>query len=207
MLTRLVFLRHGKTVQPGCLLGHTDAALSKEGLAQLRQSAGSLNNITRVISSPLQRAAKFAQEFAQANQLVWETQSCWAEYHFGDWDGMSYQLLARQHPEAYASFLSDPVKNRPANAESVADFSARVIRGIVQAVEKHPEQKLLIVTHGGVIRCAVAWCLGLDFVHQKDLANIPFQRLQLDYASLTRISVWNEDGLLPKLDGFNQTVS
>ncbi|PIE42783.1 MAG: hypothetical protein CSA50_08740 [Gammaproteobacteria bacterium] len=206
MLTQLVFLRHGKTVQPDCLLGHTDAVLSEEGLSQLRLATGSLKNITKVISSPLQRACRYAREFALANKLLCETDTCWSEYHFGDWDGLDYQQIARQYPKEYASFLANPIKKMPPNAEKLVDFHSRVIRGIYQIVEKHPEQKLLIVTHGGVIRCAVAWCLGLDFTNQHELAAIPFQRLQVDYASRTQISIWNENGLLPKLIGFNRTI-
>lgn len=207
MLTQLIFLRHGQSLQPNCLLGRTDAALSEDGFAQLRMSTGTLKNVAKVISSPLQRAASFSHEFAFDNQTVCETQSCWSECNFGDWDGMDYQLIAERYPNDYSLFLTNPVKHPPPNGESVADFYTRVLNGIKQVVEKHPEQKLLIVTHGGVIRCAVAWCLGLDFIHQPSKANIPFQRLQVDYASLTQINVWNENGLLPQLVSFNQSMS
>jgi alpha-ribazole phosphatase len=207
MLTQLVFLRHGQTLQPNCLLGRTDAELSQDGLAQLRMSAGSLKSVTKVISSPLQRAASFAHEFAFDNQLHCDTQSCWLECDFGEWDGLEYERIAARYPEDYSSFLSNPIKNPPPDGENIASFYQRVVNGIIQLVEKHAEQKLLIVTHGGVIRCAVAWCLGLDFVNQNSLANVPFQRLHVDYASQTQINIWNEDGLLPQLVTFNQTMS
>lgn len=207
MLTQLVFLRHGQTSQPNCLLGRTDAELSPDGLAQLRMSAGTLKSISKVISSPLQRAASFAHEFAFDNQLNCDTQSCWSEYDFGEWDGLDYERLASRYPQDYTLFQSNPIKNGPPGGEDVVNFYRRVVKGIIQLVESHPEKKLLIVSHGGVIRCAVAWCLGLDFVHQSSLANVPFQRLQVDYASQTQINIWNENGLLPQLVSFNQTVS
>lgn len=207
MLTQLIFLRHGKTVQPNCLLGRTDAALSESGFEQLRMSTGTLKNVAKVISSPLQRAASYSHEFAFDNQLDCEIQRCWSECYFGDWDGMDYQRIAHRYPKEYSSFLSNPVKNPPPNGERVVDFNARVISGINHVVEKNPDKKLLIVTHGGVIRCAVAWCLGLDFINQKASANIPFQRLKVDYASRTQINIWNENGVLPQLVSFNQTMS
>ncbi len=207
MLTQLVFLRHGQTEQPNCLLGRTNAELSLDGFAQLRMSAGRLKNVSKVISSPLQRAAKFAHEYAFDNQLHCDTQSCWSECDFGDWDGLEYEQLASRYSNEYSLFLANPIKNPPPSGEKVASFYHRVVSGIHQLVDNYPEKKLLIVTHGGVIRCAMAWCLGIDFLNQNSLASVPFQRLQVDYASVTQINVWNEGGLLPQLVSFNQTAS
>jgi len=203
MLNHLIFVRHGKPELEGCLLGSTDSKLSLEGIAQLEQSTKALHSVTRIISSPLKRCLEFASKFSTKHQLDLLVDSTWQECDFGDWDGLEYTTIAKQFPRAYEEFLSNPVLNGPPNAEKLVDFYRRVVRGVESIIKKYPGEKVLIVTHAGVIRCLVAWCLNIDFLNQTKLANSPFQRIKVDYGSITRIDVWNEQNLLPQLVSLN----
>ena len=65
----LELLRHGETEQGGGLRGSLDDALTEQGWAQLRRSVQEAGPWDRLISSPLQRCARFAEELAAARAL------------------------------------------------------------------------------------------------------------------------------------------
>ena len=55
-------------------------------------------------------------------------------------------------PETLARFWDDPAAHAPADAEPLARFAARVLTAWHSIVRDHPSQRVLLVTHGGVIR-------------------------------------------------------
>ncbi|MBV1910571.1 MAG: histidine phosphatase family protein [Kangiellaceae bacterium] len=192
MLTKLLLLRHGEPEQTGCLLGHTDLDLSDLGYRNLRVASQNLGSISVVASSPLKRCACFAADFVSENNIEIELDVHWKECFFGDWDGLKYQQIAADFPKEYQNFLTNPVNNTPPNGERLRDFHHRVMVGLSNLLERHGGKTILLVTHGGVIRTLIAWCLNIDFLNQRAIANTPFQRIKVDYASLSQIDIWQE---------------
>ena len=199
----MVLLRHGLPELQNCLLGTTDSKLSDYGMQQMEKSTQALESITKVVSSPLKRCLQFASKYSKQYQLDLVIDQAWQECDFGDWDGKNYQSIAEDSPFEYENFLSKPGTYSPPNAEKLTVFYHRVVLGIESILSRYAGEKVLLVTHGGVIRCWVAWCLKMDFLESTGVSNIPFQRIKIDYASTTQIDLWNEQQVLPQLVSLN----
>lgn len=201
MTLELTLMRHGEPSLTNCLLGQTDLSLSAKGWQQMVQISKSLTMVDRVISSPLIRCHDFARNFAESRQLECYVEQSWGECDFGDWDGLSYQDLSQNHTKDFENFIRDPHHYFPQNGEKLAPFSLRVERALQQLVKDYPDEKILLVTHSGVIRMIVAWCLNMD-----RLSSDPFQRFKVDYASLTKVDLYYADSVFPQLKTLNRCV-
>ena len=89
MTVYLELLRHGETELGGGLRGSLDDALTAAGWAQLRAAVIEGGPWDRLISSPLQRCARFAEELAAQQSLPLSLEPDLQELHFGDWEGRS----------------------------------------------------------------------------------------------------------------------
>ncbi|MRI31931.1 histidine phosphatase family protein [Endozoicomonas sp. OPT23] len=188
--TRIDLLRHGQPENDGCLSGQTDALLTAKGWQQMRQAMSAPENYDLVVSSPLKRCAEFADEFSQQQKLPLEIIPCFQEMSFGDWDGMSYQFIHQNFPEALQNFWSDPWNCKPPRAESIQAFIQRITQAWQQLLSDHQEKRILLVTHSGVIRQVIAYILAMDVK-----AGHAMSRLAIDHASLTGFEVYlDEDG-------------
>lgn len=211
MKTNLFLIRHGQPLLSNVLLGSTDSPLCDIGWSQLEKISKQLKNINCLISSPLTRCAVFAQQYADNKQQTLLIDKNWRECHFGKWDGISYESLHQQYPQAVEQFYRHPEKNMPPQAEALFSFSDRIENALFQLLEKEQGKNIAIFTHGGVIRTLVAWCLNMDY-H----SGLQFQRFAVDYASITHISIYydtnnalsnmaNKQSYYPQLIRLNQT--
>ncbi|EJD47221.1 bifunctional 6-phosphofructo-2-kinase/fructose-2,6-bisphosphate 2-phosphatase [Auricularia subglabra TFB-10046 SS5] len=81
------------------------------------------------------------------------------EINPGVWDGLSAEHAAELYPEEYERFVHDPYSFRAPRAESYHDLSVR-LEPILIELEREQED-LLIIGHGSVIRCLLAYLIGL----------------------------------------------
>ena len=126
----LELLRHGETEQGGGLRGSLDDALTEQGWAQLRAAVHGAGPWDRLISSPLQRCARFAEEVAAAHGLPLHYEPGLQELHFGDWEGRSAAELMHSDAEALGQFWADPYAFTPPNGEPLLQFGeSRHLRG------------------------------------------------------------------------------
>jgi alpha-ribazole phosphatase len=88
-----------------------------------------------------------------------------AEQNFGDWQGMTYEELRHSRGGAFHRFWHAPAHQRVPGGESFVDMMARVSWTILQLVEKHRGRDIIAVAHGGTIRCALGFALGLEPEH------------------------------------------
>lgn len=141
-------LRHGDTGRRG-FRGQLDDPLTTQGWTQMRAAVGD-GEWDVVVTSPLQRCLAFAQQLADARGLPLHVDPRCGEYHFGDWQDVPVEALARTQGEALARFWADPAAHPPPGAEAFADFAARVQAAFEAAAAR--EGHVLVVTHGGPIR-------------------------------------------------------
>ena len=114
--------------------------------------------------------------------------------YFGDWEGMTLEEIRKRFPEELNSRNSDLVHYRPpGQGESIGELSARIIDCLQGILEKHPNQDILLVAHGGVNRVILCHALGLD------LARI--FALQQDYGCLNIIDYLTDAVLLRLMNG------
>jgi alpha-ribazole phosphatase len=145
-------LRHGESAGGNTYRGWTDDPLTATGWQQMWHSTTQLTRWDQVISSPLQRCARFAQAFANLHAIPFHEEPGLKEINFGQWEGCSADLIMERSPNDLYNFWRDPLNHTPAGGEPLLTFQARVLEAWERICQAYPGQRLLLVTHGGVIR-------------------------------------------------------
>lgn len=161
MTVYLELLRHGETELGGGLRGSLDDALTETGWAQLRAAVAEAGPWDRLISSPLQRCARFAKELAAQHGVPLSLEPDLQELHFGVWEGCNTAELMQTSAAELGRFWSDPYGFTPPEGEPLLAFEARILGALQRLQARHSGQRLLLVTHGGVIRLLLARARGL----------------------------------------------
>ena len=161
MILHLDLLRHGETELGGGLRGSLDDALTDKGWAQMRAAVAEQGPWDRLVSSPLQRCARFAEELAVQSGLPIELDSNLQELHFGAWEGQSAAALMETDAEDLGLFWADPYAFTPPEGEPLTDFSARVLAAVARLQAAYAGERVLLISHGGVMRLLLAHARGL----------------------------------------------
>lgn len=177
-------LRHGETRAGSVYLGRTDAPLSEHGFRQMAEALPDAPRYHAVLSSPLVRCAAFAKNYAQRHGLPLHFDARFREINFGAWDGCSAAEIAAADPAALENFWRDPIACPPPQAEPLLSFQARVLAGWRELPARYPGQRVLLVTHGGVMRII------LCHLQQRPLTDL--LNLEVPHATLHRICVEHE---------------
>ena len=180
MQTTVDFLRHGEVAGGSYYRGITDDPLTKRGWQQMHNAVAGHHHWDLIISSPLLRCVKFAQQLHAETDTPLSVITAWQEIDFGDWEGKMAEQIA---PEQLINFYQDPVNNPPDNAENLNCFLARIKQAWETLLEEHAGKQVLVISHAGVIRSLFT-----------PLLNLPVEKtfnLQLDHASLTRFQCFH----------------
>lgn len=156
MTLRLDVLRHGETELGGGLRGSLDDALTDIGWQQMRAAVGAAGPWDRIVSSPLQRCARFAEELAARLTLPLQMEPALQELHFGDWEGIGTAQLMDTDAEGLGRFWENPYTFTPPNGEPVLAFSERVLGAVRRLQLAHDGERILVISHGGVMRLLLA---------------------------------------------------
>lgn len=161
MILRLDLLRHGETELGGGLRGSLDDALTSRGWEQMHAAVAGGGPWDRLVSSPLQRCAHFAQQLGERLDVPVHLDKDLQELHFGAWEGRSAAALMDTDAEALGRFWADPYRFTPPDGEPVLVFSARVLAAVDRLYAAYAGQRVLLVSHGGVMRLLLARARGL----------------------------------------------
>ena len=160
LAARIDLLRHGHVAGPDCLRGWQDDPLDATGWQQMRQAVASAGPWQRIVSSPLQRCAAFAQALADEFGLPLETDPRWRELSFGDWEGRSIAAIQADSPRALQAFWDNPERHPPPGGETLSALQRRCVAAW-DALHSPAGSRTLLVCHGGVIRVLLCHLLGL----------------------------------------------
>ncbi len=174
--TEIFLVRHGESaaVVPGVAIpqldGHDDPALAPDGRWQAEQVGLRLadQQIDAIYVTTLRRTHETAAPLAAKIGITPVVEPDLREVHLGEWEGGSFRRnVAEGHPVALQMFEQQRWDVIP-GAESSEAFGTRLRRGITRIVEAHPDQRVVVVVHGGVIgelvRQAVDGQRGFAFV-------------------------------------------
>ncbi|AZE56647.1 Alpha-ribazole-5'-phosphate phosphatase [Pseudomonas synxantha] len=161
MTLHLDLLRHGETELGGGLRGSLDDALTARGWAQMRAAVVEQGPWDRLISSPLQRCALFAQALGAQLDVPVSLEPDLQELHFGAWEGQSAAALMETDAEGLGLFWADPYAFTPPEGEPVVQFSERVLGAVARLHQAYAGQRVLLISHGGVMRLLLAQARGL----------------------------------------------
>jgi len=155
----LLLVRHGQSedavedVGFATFEGHADPPLSPLGREQAGRLATRLvtEHIDALYVTPLRRTAETAAPLAVATGLVPVVEHDLREIHLGEWEGWVFeQKFVDRDPLALRMVAEERWDVVP-GCDPVVDFSARVRRGVERIAAAHPDQRVVVVAHGGVI--------------------------------------------------------
>jgi 2,3-bisphosphoglycerate-dependent phosphoglycerate mutase len=157
--TELLLVRHGETVparadRPFPLVeGHGDPELTDEGHDQARRAAARLavEGVDAIYVSNLRRTSQTAAPLVERLGIQPIVERDFREVHLGDWEGGEFrQRVVDQDPIALKMFEEQRWDVIP-GAEPAADFAARVRGAVERVAAAHPDQRVAVFTHGGVV--------------------------------------------------------
>jgi probable phosphoglycerate mutase len=163
-VTELVLVRHAETVWNAeeRWQGQTDVALSARGREEVagvaRRLAG--ERFDRVVSSDLSRAYETALGIAPRASI--ERDAALREMHLGAWCGLLHREVQARFPDQLRALQRGEPMRIGGDGETVLELSARVSASIARIVRESPEARVLVVTHGGVVRAILLELLGLE---------------------------------------------
>jgi broad specificity phosphatase PhoE len=139
-MTELLLVRHGETDwnAEGKLQGHTDRPLNDYGRRQARALADRLagENIDAVYASDLSRARETAEIVGEKLGLTVAVDPDLREKNWGNWEGLT----------------SDERLHIEFEGETSEAHRDRTLSAVQRIVERHPGERVVVVTHGGSLR-------------------------------------------------------
>jgi len=176
--TTIDLIRHGQPQGGHMYRGWVDHPLSDTGWRQMRAATKTAQPWRAIVSSPLLRCYAFAQELGKQLDIEIQVDDRLKEVGFGHWEGKNADQIRAADPLALRNFYRDPVNARPHDAEPLDRFQERVSAALTDLLQQHGGTHVLLVTHAGVIRAAIAHALNAP------LAAI--YRTHVDNAAITR---------------------
>jgi 2,3-bisphosphoglycerate-dependent phosphoglycerate mutase len=189
-MTELVMIRHGETDMNRELRfqGHVNVGLNATGLEQARRLAARLagESARAVYASDLLRAQQTAHPIATQLALQPLPEAGLREQNFGRVDGMRVDDIKEQHPQAWEGWLRFEEDYAMPEGESTRQFHARVMEAVQRLAAAHPGEKLVVVTHGGVLDMIyrTALSLGLNGPRQSEIPNAGVNRIRVQGGAL-----------------------
>lgn len=174
LVTTVMLVRHGSIDligkalagrKPGVHLnerGHSEAQRLAEQLAD----AG----ISAIYVSPRERAAETAAPLAARLQLTAQVCDEIDEIDFGRWTGLSFVKLNGE--AEWRTWVERRSRAQPPDGESIVAVQKRMVDAIERMRRDHADQAIALVTHGDVIKAALAHYVGLtlDNLERFDIA-------------------------------------
>ncbi|MGE5538412.1 MAG: histidine phosphatase family protein [Gemmatimonas sp.] len=169
IVTRWWWVRHAPVIngRPE-LYGHKDLDCRLDDEESLAHLAEWLPDDAVWVTSHLKRAictadalrSKMGERAADLPAPI--VDPAFAEQHFGDWEGMSFDELRDWMGTGFEAFWKAPAKVAAPKGESFADVIDRVAEGVARVTSAHAGRDIVAVAHGGSIRAALAHALALD---------------------------------------------
>ena len=169
-LTRFWLIRHALVEENAraLLYGVRDVPLCPESLiaqsAMYKALAQRLPTPAAWIVTPLSRTRRTADAIAQWRPCLPElaVEPGLLEQDLGEWQGLAHADLPQRLAAPAHPFWPVAADECPPAGESFADLCRRVGETMESLAERHRGQDVVVVSHGGAIRGAVAHALGLS---------------------------------------------
>ncbi|KQB40133.1 alpha-ribazole phosphatase [Flavobacterium sp. L1I52] len=149
----IYLVRHTETIcEKGICYGQSDVGLKEPFLEQFESIRTQIPNEAIVYSSPLKRCVQLADFLASSITTDFRLM----EMDFGDWEMKKWDAI----PETdFTPWMNDFVNVSVPNGESFVDLHHRVTDFWKEKIIPNSAEKIVIVTHAGVIRsilCAIS---------------------------------------------------
>jgi broad specificity phosphatase PhoE len=161
MALELLLIRHAESEwnARGRWQGHGDPPLSPRGREQAGRLAEALagSEIDRLLCSDLQRAVETAQAIGAVLNLDPEPTAVLRELNVGRWTGLTRDEIESNDAALLDAFLTEEPDVRPGGEEGETrnELRARVWEAVEKLAAEHPNGRVAMVVHLGVVRALV----------------------------------------------------
>lgn len=211
-LTEFYVVRHGQTAAnlQAMIQGQQDTLLDETGELQVNCLAEFLKDakFDIVYVSDLKRTRATAAAIMQyhPDTPVFFTPEL-REWHLGALEGRSFAELNGAYPLLMQQIRQSSFDAAPPEGESMPQFQERINRFMEKIASEHPNQKILLVTHGGVLQRIFNLAVGVvgsgnlrPLCHNASLS--VFQRRNAQW----QLAVWNNTSFM-HLTSANDTIT
>ena len=160
--TIIELLRHGEVEGKDVYRGVTDDLLTDAGWQQMVKALEGKDGWDIVVSSPLQSCSEFAALIASEEGIDCDINKSFKEIDYGMWDGLAPNEISESETNLLHAWSQSPTKVTPPDGEDYYDFKARVLKSFKHLIAENEGQKILLVTHSGVIRLILMDILGIN---------------------------------------------
>ena len=164
--TEIIFIRHGETEwnSQQRMQGHSNSDLSSVGQAQIQALGQWMKNVPfdHIYSSDSLRAKQTAEAITQFSGHELQFDQRLREKNLGVFEGLTSEEARERHPEVFRLFKTAGSKYVIDEGESTQQLQDRALEIVNEIRIKHPEERVLLVTHGGFIRVVMKHSLGLS---------------------------------------------
>jgi alpha-ribazole phosphatase len=191
MVSRLFLLRHGKTDLSGMFAGSTDLPLNAVGIEQIRSLRPELisERFERIFCSPMSRCRETARLLDLDADVSYVENL--REIDFGLWEGKDFSEIEKTDSNRVRNWIADPEGFCFPEGECRADFILRVqhVKTMIQSLQ---DEKILVISHGGVIRHLICSFLGLSFEN--------YLLFRINEGKFATLDCYSEGGILTRLN-------
>ena len=164
--TEIILIRHGETEwnSQKRMQGHSNSDLSSVGQAQIQALGQWMKNVPfdHIYSSDSLRAKQTAEAITQFSGHELKIDLRLREKNLGVFEGLTSEEARERHPEVFRLFKTAGSKYVIDEGESTQQLQDRALEIVDEIRIKHPEERVLLVTHGGFIRVVMKHSLGLS---------------------------------------------
>lgn len=198
--TDIILVRHGESAPARLdapaprVDGRSDPALDPQGRKEADLVAERLQHedVAAMYVTSLRRTVETAAPLAARLGLEPRVEPRLSEVYLGEWEGAVFRKnFAEGHPIALQAIKEERWDAIP-GAETTEAFQTRVRDGIEAVAVAHPDRRVVVVTHGGVIGSIVALATGAR----------PWAFVGADNGSLTHLVVAGDRWIVRR---FNDT--
>lgn len=161
-MTKVILVRHGQTQWNLDMKyqGHCDIELTQKGIEQAMLAAQRLasEDVSAVYASDLSRALKTAQCIGEKHDLPVTAIPELREINFGEWEGLTFESINSKTKDSRSKLFTHPDEIVIPGGETFREVKERAMNAITKLVAQHPDQTIVVVSHGATIRtilCAV----------------------------------------------------
>ena len=166
-VTRWWWIRHAPVPDGGRIYGQGDVDCDCGDTEIFRILARELPRNAVWVTSNLKRTTQTAQAILGADEgkrlsgVQLRAIPAFAEQHLGEWQGQERKAFYAARKVGTHTLWFAPASERPQGGESFEDLMQRVVPAIERLTTEHRGRDIVAVTHGGTIRAAVGFALGL----------------------------------------------